>query len=499
MKTKTIDLNSILTASNVVVMLLLASLVFRSDNGSYVNGLTIVLALILSFQSQLALTLERKQRDPFVILLAFIMIVFFSFRIYSLALYSFSTVFTRFRFEAADSNYALIFIIISNFMIYAGLYAVKVHPDPIDVGAWKPKSPGLAMTMLVLSLVYAYTPFKDHATGLFANLMSLIYLVANQGNLILISIAYYVLFRKQLGRIYAGGFFAIIIIEIVLHSLAGSRGTVLSIAEKYLFVALAFGVVVTVRRSYFYIGLIAAPLLLIVLIFEFAAGTSIRQAEDKRFNISRSALTVDEEKLRFQESTLDAELMPVFDRMGFFDFSAEMIADRIYYKSMVNVPAYVKSIIDNVLTPGFDIFNYPRVSYTLKYVYSNQAAPAKSDIDEHYNSDQMGIYGEFYVLAGYGSLLLFPFVSYGIKYYYVNLRAKTPVGYLLKRVTVLTVYFSLINSFGIDWIMAETAGFVVAVALCVEFAFKGRLDDEPQIVSGRRRRIIAPMEEHPSL
>ena len=83
-----IDFNSILKGVNLLVMALLAyGFVLLGDDNPYIDSETIVLALLLGLQTHIALFFERKQRDPFVILLAFIMILYFSLRIFTLVLY----------------------------------------------------------------------------------------------------------------------------------------------------------------------------------------------------------------------------------------------------------------------------------------------------------------------------------------------------------------------------------------------------------------------------
>jgi len=162
---------------------------------------------------------------------------------------------------------------------------------------------------------------------------------------------------------------------------------------------------------------------------------------------------------------LDVVLPPVLARAGFFDFSAEMIAHRDQYGTVVNLPAYAKSLIDNLLTPGFDVFDQPKMSNALRFLYLGRGTPSKAVAAEEYHSDQLGIYGELYTLFGWASLPLFFLVPYLLKRSFVRARAVNPFTLALKRVVILLIFVKLIDSFGIDWIIVEMVPYVLAVTL----------------------------------
>src|SRR4051812_36956086 len=120
-----VDFNRILVWANAVVAALMVWAFVQKGANEYLDAESLVLALLLSLQTHVVLLMERRRRDPFVVLLAFILIFYFSFRICTLLLIPFSFAFERYEYTAADSNRALLFIVIANLFLYAGLHVVR--------------------------------------------------------------------------------------------------------------------------------------------------------------------------------------------------------------------------------------------------------------------------------------------------------------------------------------------------------------------------------------
>ena len=55
------------------------------------------------------------------------------------------------------------------------------------------------------------------------------------------------------------------------------------------------------------------------------------------------------------------------ERIGFLDFSLDMIANAASYSTIINLKYYLKSIVDNILTPGFDIYDVPSATHALDF------------------------------------------------------------------------------------------------------------------------------------
>src|ERR1700730_8960700 len=142
MKNKSIDFNTILTGANLLFAGLFVFACIRTVDNEYVNQETMVLGIVLSVQTDIALRFEARRRNPFIILLAFSMIFYYSLRLLTLSLYPFSVVFDRYPYDASDSNYALIFIIVANVFLYTGFHIVRFKGNyAVTSGRWRAGSP----------------------------------------------------------------------------------------------------------------------------------------------------------------------------------------------------------------------------------------------------------------------------------------------------------------------------------------------------------------------
>jgi hypothetical protein len=476
---KTVDFNSILMGVNLLVACLIGSAYSLAENNEYINQSTIWLGLLLSLQTHLALHVEKARRDPFVILLAFNTIFYFSLRLYTLALYPFSIVFVRYSYTPYDSNFALIFIIIANFFLYAGLFCVGPKRNAaIDLQDWRPTASARVIALMVISLIYSYFSVIYWTAETEPRIVSLAGFFISPPVIMLMALSYCVLYRQTLSKKVVITVGTLLLLEIAAHTLAGSRSGITTLIQNTMFALLAISGTIKIRRGYFILGCALTPIILALLVGAFAISTFNRVNKEggASLDLGRSVELAGEEGAQLSGDTeLDIVLPPVFDRAGFFDFSAEIIAHADIYKGVFNLSTYAKSIIDNLLTPGFDIYDQPKIGNALNFVYEGLGTPSKEEMvsDEHYHSDQFGIYGELYALFGYASLPLFFLVALGLKRLYVRLRSNNPFSLTMKRLIVLSIFLTNVNSFGMDWTIIEAVPFVVAVYL-YQFFFKSR-------------------------
>jgi len=268
------------------------------------------------------------------------------------------------------------------------------------------------------------------------------------------------------------------LLEIAVHTLAGSRSGVTTLIENIMLALLAIAGCIKFRRGYFILGCALAPIILALLIATFTISTFNRvHREARSLDVGQSIELAGE-----ASDTLGANaeweivLPPIFDRAAFFDFSAEIIAHADVYKDVFNLSTYAKSIVDNLLTPGFDVYDQPKLSSTLVFVYAGLGTPSKlmTEMDsENYHSDQFGVYGELYALLGYASLPLFFLIAFGLKRLYVRLGSGNPFALAMKRLVVLSIFVKIVNSYGMDWTIIEMLPFVVAIYL-YKFFFRSR-------------------------
>jgi hypothetical protein len=467
-------------ALNLIVACLIGSAYSVAQNNDFIDQNTILLGLLLSLQTHLALQIERARRDPFVILLALITIFYFSLRLYTLALYSFSNVFMRYSYGPHDSNFALVFIIIANIFMYAGFFCVRFRRNAaVDSRDWRPTGSTRVVVLMMISLIYFYLSAIFSTPGDQPRIVTLLGIFITPGIILLMGLCYFVLFRKTLARKAAIAIGIVILLDIAAHTLAGSRSGIATLILNIVLALLAISGSIKFRRGYFILGCALAPIVLALLIATFAISTFNRMHKEGGGGNVDPAQAVDLASEASTQLGADSEwdivLPPIFDRAGYFDFSAEIIAHADVYKDAFNLSTYAKSIVDNLLTPGFDIYDQPKISSALQFVYQDWGTPSKEMVStfDFYHSDQFGMYGELYALFGYASLPLFFLISLALKRLYVRLESDNPFALVMKRVVVLSVFVANVNSYGMDWTIIEAVPFVVAIYL-YKYFFRSR-------------------------
>ena len=84
-------------------------------------------------------------------------------------------------------------------------------------------------------------------------------------------------------------------------------------------------------------------------------------------------------------------------------------------------------------------------------------SPSLAKVPDAYQSDQFTLYGEFYALFGkWFSLVPIFFTGFLFKRLYLKINQSNIYFFYLKRALVLFVYYSTLNSFGLDWILLDS-------------------------------------------
>ncbi len=469
-----IDFNTLLMGLNVLVAVALSFCLDRKllQDNPYIDQESIVLAVVLCLQTHVALWLERRWRDPFVVLLAFEMIFFFALRLVTLSFYPFSAVFDRYAYHAADSNFALIFILIANVFLYAGLFSAR---DPgrmaIDITGWRATSALKVIVLLLCTIAVSYLGSRSTSGGGESSLpryLNFLVLIFSPAITVLMALVYVILLQRSLSRVALLAVAALILGEMLAHTLIGSRSAIMVFLEYCMFSVLAIRGRIAVSSRQVLIGVLLAPAVVAGLLVTFVISTYNRagKADFATFNLGSALQLTKEGSAQLSSSSLgmDAVLPPIMSRAGIFDFSAQIIAQRDAYASQLNVATYGKSIIDNILTPGFDVYDQPKISNSGFFLYDELGTPAKSKVvSEDYQSDQLGIYGEFYGLFGYFSLPLFFLTGIAFKHVYAHAKATNPFMVAMKRVIALVMFLWVIESFGIDWGLIQALTLIVGM------------------------------------
>jgi hypothetical protein len=481
---KFIDLNALLRAANLVTAGAIGYAAAYVDNHPYLDSDSIWLGLALCLQTELALYVERRHRDPFAILLATWMILFFQLRVFTLALLPFSAVLDRFSYEPADTNNALLFIFAGNLFLYLGFHVARFRADnAISAEGWRGTAPLRVVAVLVMTLALTYLSGKFWSEGAVPRGINFLVLYLSPTLLVLMALLYYVVFKRKLGRWFAVIIGLLIAGELVAHTLLGSRGAVVGFLQTVLVVILAVHGCVRIRRGFVVAGLLLLPFIVVALIGAFMVSSYIRVARvTEGANLSVGLQRAGEAGTAMGERAIDAVLASVASRIGYLDFSADVMAHREEFASVINLPTYGKSLIDNLLTPGVDFFDQPKISNSLMFIYRDLGPPTRSIPEDEYQSDQLGIHGEFYALAGWGALPFFFLVAFLFKRCFDSLKFANPFVLAMQRVVVLYVFMRLIESFGMDWVIIDALPVATAVVIYAYF-FSARRERVPDSAS----------------
>jgi hypothetical protein len=365
-------------------------------------------------------------------------------------------------------------MIIANTFLYAGFYIVKFKGNlAVSPASSEPTASVKILALVVVSMVFIYSGSDSVGKGIIGRLQSILGLFLNPGLIMLMALSYYWLFRKSLSPWFSIIFLTTILIDLAAHTLLSSRGAIISFIQDCILIILAVSGSIKLKRSYFILSVAMLPIILALLIGTYIIATSSRV--NRILNVGSLSLMQSVEGLgnmglSFSDVLgLNAVLPHIFARMGFFDFSAELIAHDQQYGAVINVPAYAKSVVDNILTPGFDVFDQPKISNALQFVYGKLGRPSRQLVSGNYQSDQFGLYGEWYVLFNYAAVPMLFFIAFGMKRIYVGLRSKNPFHLALQRVFVLVFFWKLVNSYGLDWAIMESVPMAVSGFIYVLF------------------------------
>lgn len=464
------DLSTLLQISNLCIGLIAVILYYNIGPNEYVDVYTIILTCIFSVQNILMLSYEKTHRDPFLLILILVVTLFYTTRVLTLLYDPWSLVLLRYDFTARDFNHSFLFIIISNIAIFMGLITArrKIIFRKMDNISFKPGKP------LIVSLILAFTLFCNYffilgieSLGRISGFIAGIFL--NTGIVLLLTITYTLINYKYLSGIYKTILLSLFLIFIIITTLYGSRSSFLTLFIITLCAMLSFKGVIRISKRVIVIAVLLLPL----MVFSFLVATYLRELRyDPKtvINMERVAFLND---FQLYDSGQEVKLIlrPIFDRVGYLSYAADIIANSNEYSKVINFKYYFESVIDNAFTPGFNIFDTPKAANALRYIYLGlKSNPTHKDVIEEYNSDIFTIYGEYYVLfGGYPALVFLFLFSHLFKRFYLAVKTKDLFLYYLYRALILLVFHNWLISFGMDWMVYELISFLIPILILKKF------------------------------
>lgn len=466
-KIKELGILKLITTLSFLQVFLFVFFIFNYEWNKFCDQQSLFLGLVLLLQTLFFSQLYKTFKRPFILYFSFLLQVFYSLRILTLYVFNYSNVLERFPYNAVDTNFALKFIIVANFFFFIG-YFLNLKRSKNDEKRKNTKEVANITILKIenllnfICILFLFSIFFQ-LSGFLAyfynnsprNLHFLsLFLTPNLFYVIIFPLV--VFFYKKIPLFQNIFLIILFFIYIIFLTLGGSRSGVYGLLEISLISLLCFYVLEdkNLSRNNLYYLLFLTPLIFLALFFTFKVGTVARNAGNT------ITFTVALTNLNFQGFAQD--LSAIFSRVGFFDFSSEIIAHKKYYSAIFNLKTYWHSLIDNVLTPGFDLFDQPKIGTSLTFVYNSlgTASKIKSSIPQFYQSDQIGIYGELYSLFGIFSLILFSILGFFIGFL-EDYIFKTDGLIRLQLFTFFIFLFSrFFNSFGIDWFLIEIISFL---------------------------------------
>ena len=457
---KRVSVYNILIISNLLV----ACIVFFGFCGvtQFVNEWTVVLSACFSAVIHFILKDAKSNNNPFLFFMGFLLVFFYQFRIFSLNYTDYSVTLSRSSCTPKELNYVVLFIIIATIVIWRALHFSDVKHNTISDSSLSERHSSKTLKLFLLTLLISLLPvFNITIVTNIAKLLNALFF--NPNLFVLFSFAIYLKLYNILSFKQRLLFVAIILSFSLVSTLNGSRSAILNILY-ILLPGLLIERKIWINTKFLLMGFIVIP----VSIFVFTFSTFMRQSNmvtsslDEKIELAQS---LDEVYEKIDAKTI---LTPLFDRIGFLDYAGESIIQSSGFRSFINPKYCLMSIVDNVITPGFDVFDKPKMSNSVIIFYDYNGDYSRKRFQNiDYQSDQFTMYGEFYVMFwGWFSLIPLYFFCNIFKRIYVKQSRK---GNTVLMGAVVYLFVIVFNSFGLDWFVFATVSMLINYVLFAKY------------------------------
>lgn len=456
-----ISIYSILEAINIVIFFAMIYVYSVCGDNHYINEGTIWINAIQCVLSHFVLRDAGRNSNSLLAVLAFVMIIHFELRIVSLNWTEFSVIIQeRVKINANGINWILCYVVASYFLTWIGLrYYQRKNDSQQGIGEiFEGKATRNVLVLLYISFLLMFMsaigiPGISHFVGV----LSVYFL--NMNFLMLFGIGYFLFRWKDISHREKLWFIMFLVIYIAVFTGIGRRSTIYGIVLVTFFALLAFNRVY-VKIKFVVLGVALLPL----MVWMFSFSTFTRQNRQQTLNFDDAVELSRNLSEQTDWSDTRMVLAPVFNRIAFFDFTVEMVQNSDHLKNYLTPENYIKSVVDNLFTPGFDIFDMPKMSYviTKSYIVLGSPSSKRYNIDDNFQSDATSWYGEAYLLFGkYLALPIIFIVSILIRNYYQTLIRRKTLSNIWKQSIVLYLFYTLLYSYGLDWWLIYLVSFVI--------------------------------------
>lgn len=447
---KSLSFNSILSFVNLFFFFVFIFTLINIETYQEIFQFESKALIILYFvQIQFFLFHEKKNNNPILLIFCFVTIFFTNSRFVTIF---FESGYDYIDFRIQDMNYVIFYLFLSNIFLFLGLQLNKIHKIRYENNIRKYKVRKHIPQIMILCALFLYVIdyYNLPLLGLFFKYLSVF--VFNGEALVIISFICFSFLRKELNNKQVLSFCLVVSIYAIFLTLTGRRALILNLFLYYIFSKLVFNhnFRIKIKRIFFLVLLVPFS----ILIFGFSTLIRYNTAQSK---LSESFIPfldiVKTTLLDFNIFDYREILFAIFRRIAYFDYTVYYIIASEKFSEVFNLFYYFQSIIDNFLSPGFNVFDSPRVSNAL-FLIKNGLDVNFENVREYYNSVQIGLYAELYNLVGYVPSLLFYFLlGYFFSKSYNNVRSDNFFEEFLDRSIILFVFYLILISYGFDWVL----------------------------------------------
>jgi len=235
----------------------------------------------------------------------------------------------------------------------------------------------------------------------------------------------------------------------------GTRGDLIYLIESGFFILLASNKL-SIKRSLFWSMIVILPLTIVIAVNLYVFATLQRQVILNQNVQSSNIMTQFIQE--YSSINFSYFISHAAARIGSFDYTIEILANKNKYEDIFNFDYYSQAIVDNVLTPSYDVYDTPRVSQSLVFNYSDLNNSFKSrkflSLEDSAHSDEITIIAEAHMLIGWASTVFFFLISFFITKIY-NTNFKNNFKNVLIKSLILLFVSKAFHSFGLDWLLVD--------------------------------------------
>lgn len=458
-----ISIYDILKYCNFLIFFAMIGVYYSNGNNLYVDQYTIVLNFVQIVITHFVILDAKRNSNSLLLVLAYVIIFHFQLRIVSLNYTEYSLIFSSLLSNVTPSkiNYVLSFVILMYFFLFIGIrYTYSYKKQDIINQDNKLSSNAsrnilffvygaLALDLLRLFDVPVISQIVAVISTFFFNFLFML----------LLTVCYFIKYWKKVTKKYKRLFVFLILLYVLIYTGMGIRSTIYAVILM-LFFCICASNYVEVRAKYILILSCVVPIMVIGFLF----ATLTRQMDMQKSSFTEKVDIVSKLSEQFDDSNIKLLLSPIFNRIGYFDFAVQLILDKNHLENFLSPVNYSKSVVDNLLTPGFNIYDMPRMSLVLDkcYLYNGTPNIKKYHLDEDYLSSGMSLFGEAYLfLDKHGCILFTFFIGLLFKNFYKKSLKTDEIHNLWQRAILLSLFYSVLNSYGLDWTIIDVVSYYI--------------------------------------